>query len=186
MGTDIASGAHQYSSWKAGDPRNGDTQLGEIRDWCGKFVNSQPISYFMIFILLANSALLGIVTFDFVALNKTLDWQLGILDTTMLALFTAELLLNIVYLGPSFLRDGWLVFDLIVIVPSWVFMDSPITILRSLRVFRIFALISKAQSMKSLINALLRSIPSLTSVMVVLILFMYVFCVMFTNLYGDL
>lgn len=169
-----------------GDPRNADTHFGNIRDKCGKFVNSSPIQIFMTFILISNSLLLGIMTFDFVTENATLQWQLGLLDLAMLSAFTAEFVLQATYLGPSFLRDPWLVFDFLVITTSWAFNDSPITVLRSFRVFRIFAIISKAKSMKTLFSALVRSIPSMVSVSVVLFLFIYVFAVLFTNLYGDL
>lgn len=78
----------------------------------------------------------------------------------MLSVFTAEFLLQAVYLGPTFLRDGWLVFDdFVIITVSWAFTNSPITVLRSLRVFRIFALVQNNEKMKTLLNAMFRAIP---------------------------
>mmetsp|Transcript_21394 Transcript_21394/g.35399 ORF Transcript_21394/g.35399 Transcript_21394/m.35399 type:complete len:314 (-) Transcript_21394:58-999(-) len=185
--TPVESGAAEYGDeWKMGDPRNNDTHLGNIRDQAGKLVNAVPIQTFMTFVLIANALLMGIMTFDFVMLDPTLKWQLEWLDLSMLIAFTVEFVLQAVYLGPRFLRDGWLVFDFIVITLSWAFANSPITVLRSFRIFRIFAIISKAKNMKTLFSAMIRAVPNLISVSVVLGLFMYVFAVLFTNLYGDL
>lgn len=185
--TAISSGAAEYGEeWKMGNPRNNDTHLGNFRDKCGKFVNSFYIQTFMTFVLITNSLLMGIMTFDFVTQNSKLQWQLAQLDLAMLAAFTLEFALQVTYLGPHFLRDGWLVFDFIVITISWAFTNSPITVLRSFRVFRIFAIISKAKNMKTLFSAMIRALPNMVSVSVVLGLFMYVFAVLFTNIYGDL
>lgn len=189
MSTAIHSGAPEYSSrtqWQMGDRRNDDTRLGIFRDKCGAFINSSPMQVIMTIILLSNSLLLGIVTFDFVTENATLQWQLEQLDLAMLVAFTVEFLLQAIYLGPSFLRDGWLIFDFLIIVISWAFTNSPVTVLRSLRVFRIFALVQKNKNMKTLLAAMIRSVPSLLAVAGILFLFMYVFSVLFTGLYGDL
>jgi voltage-gated sodium channel len=58
-------------------------------------------------------------------------------------------------------------------------------VLRALRILRAFRLVSAVPAMRSVIEALIRSLPGLSSIMLLLSLVFYVFAVMATKLYGD-
>ena len=64
-------------------------------------------------------------------------------------------------------------------------MGSSLTALRSLRIIRIFALVSKWKEMQGLFIALSLTLPKLSSLGAVLLLFFYVYCVLTVNLYSG-
>ena len=80
--------------WEMGDPRNGDTSFGQFRDKCGAFVNHPNVSNSTMALIIVNSILMGVMTFDFVKDNSTLEGQLNIFDTVILGVFTIEFALQ--------------------------------------------------------------------------------------------
>ena len=60
-----------------------------------------------------------------------------------------ELGLQFIYHGLRLLLDGWLVFDLIIIVTSWSF--ASIQIIRAFRIFRALRLVTRIKILKHLV-----------------------------------
>lgn len=108
------------------------------------------------------------------------------LDIAFLSSFTLELVCQIIYLGPLLFKNNWLNFDFFIVVFSWAFMGSSTSVLRSFRIFRVFALISKWESLQDLWYGMTITVPKLLSIWAVLGLFFYVFMVLTVGLYGDL
>jgi len=170
-----------------GDPINDEeTKLGRIRNKSGKLINSYPIQIIMVMLILGNAVLLGVVTIDSIKSDPDLLGALNWLDTFFLIAFTIELCFQIIYLGPYFVRHSWIAFDFVVIIFSWAFIDSSVSVLRSFRIFRVFALISKWGSLQKLVKAVATTVPQMASIWAVLGLFFYVYMVLCTGLYGDL
>lgn len=172
--------------WEIGDPRNGDSTFGKIRDWCGWFVNCNAIQTIMTILILSNALLLGILTFENVLENEPLTQGLEALDLAILSAFTAEFLCQLIYLGFSLVQNNWLIFDCIVVSFSWIFLDSSVAVLRSFRIFRIFSLVSKWESLRVLFAAVGKTMPKMASIWLALMIFFYIFCVLCTTLYADL
>lgn len=82
------------NEWEMGDPCNADTPFGRFRDKCGAFVNHPYVSNSTIFLIVVNSILMGVMTFDFVKDDPKLEGQLDIFDTAILAVFTVEFALQ--------------------------------------------------------------------------------------------
>ena len=130
---------------------------------------SVDVAFFEVNVLIVvNAILMGVMTFDFVTTNPMLSQKLETCDLAILTLFTFDFILQLTYLGWMLLSDKWLVFDGVLVVSSWAFMGSSIKALRTLRVFRIFALISRLESLRAIINALLTSIPQMGSIWMIL------------------
>jgi hypothetical protein len=102
---------------------------------------SNSFQWLIIVMIAANAALMGLETFDFVSTNHDWSVTLEILDYGFLVFFTGEIALQFIAHGYHFFDDGWLIFDLSVIVGSWLF--QPFRVLRSLRILRVIRLVSR-------------------------------------------
>jgi voltage-gated sodium channel len=186
LNNDSSDTTRSTPPWELGDPRNGGSKIGQIRDWCGWFVNCTVIQTLMTILILSNALLLGILTFESVLENESVTHSLEALDLAILSAFTVEFSLQLIYLGFSLVQNNWLIFDCIVVSFSWIFLDSSVAVLRSFRIFRIFSLVSKWESLRILFAAVGKTMPKMASIWLALMIFFYIFCVLCTTLYGDL
>lgn len=154
-----------------------------VRRFCGKIVQDEMFQTFVVVLIILNAALMGIGTYDFVEDNpniqKAFDWA----DFVFLVVFTIECALQLGYHGYQLFNDGWLTFDLMVVVFSWT-MDS-VQIFRAMRVFRAFRLVARLAVLKDLVNAIVAVLPRIGSIMLLFSLVLYVYAVMCTILYGT-
>lgn len=133
-------------------------------------------------LILINAVTLGLETSPTVM--ATYGGALHMMDQVILTLFVAEILLKIFALGGRFFKNGWNIFDLLIIGVSLVSASGPFAILRTLRVFRVLRLISTVPRLRRVITALLTAIPGMASVMMILLIIFYVTAVMATQTFG--
>jgi len=81
-------------------------------------------------------------------------------------------------------KDGWLVFDFIIVLLSWSLQQ--LQIIRAFRIFRALRLIARVACLQDLIKALIAVLPRMGGIACIMALIFYVFAVMFTNLFGDI
>jgi hypothetical protein len=120
-----------------------------FRYYCGMIVNAKRVQLFIVTLIAINAIMMGIGTFDFVTENATVDRAFEEIDQVFLIIFTIELAMQAFYHGWKLLLDGWLVFDLVIIVTSWTF--SQVQIIRAFRIFRALRLITRVKVMKNLV-----------------------------------
>jgi voltage-gated sodium channel len=106
------------------------------------------------------------------------------LDHALLAVFVVELALKMLAQGTRFLRSGWNLFDAAVIAIALVPAAGPLSVFRALRVLRILRLVSVVPRMRTVVEALARSLPGLGAIALLLGIFFYVFAVVATKLFG--
>ena len=145
---------------KDGEETNDREKAVQLFKWfragCGKMVNNCRVQNFIVICIAINAIMMGIGTYKFVKENPLAYDTFWIADLVFLIIFTIELLLQFIYHGPKMLLDGWLLFDLIVVIPSWVgvaeieYFDS-IQILRAFRIFRALRLVTRIKVMRDLI-----------------------------------
>ncbi len=107
-------------------------------------------------------------------------------DRLVLAVFVVELLLRFFVHRGRFFGDPWRVFDLVVVGIAVVPAGSAFAVLRAVRVLRVLRLVSLVPSMRRVIDALLKALPGMASIVGLLGLVLYVFAVMATKLYGAI
>ena len=171
--------------FELGDPLYDDKDpIGNLRNRCGALINSRIAQWFITFLIIANAIVLGVITFYFD--NEDVLRSLEIADLCLLICFTIEISLQLFYLGRNIVTNAWLVFDIFVVVFSWSFLDSNIQILRSFRIFRVFALVSRWGALRRLFKAVGRTLPNMGTIAFALMVVLYVFCVLYTSLYNEL
>ena len=107
------------------------------------------------------------------------------LDQIALTVFVAEILLKLYALGLGYFRDPWNLFDFTIIAIALLPVSEGFAVLRALRVLRAFRLISMVPKMRLVVQAFLKAIPGMGSIMLLMVLVFYVFAVMATKLFGG-
>mmetsp|Transcript_4257 Transcript_4257/g.9637 ORF Transcript_4257/g.9637 Transcript_4257/m.9637 type:complete len:404 (-) Transcript_4257:239-1450(-) len=158
--------------------------INRLRRRCGAVVNDNRCQIFIVLLIVINAIMMGIGTFDFVTDNPHLNEAFEKVDQAFLIIFTVELGMQFIYRGLNLFRDGWLVFDFVIIVFSWAF--ASIQIIRAFRIFRAFRLVTRIETLRKLVGSLFAVFPNLSAIGCLLLLLFYIFAVMFTTLYSDL
>lgn len=135
-------------------------------------------------LILINAVVLGLQTSDDIA-NGRLGGLLDVLDVVILGIFVVELLIKLVAYGPGFFRNGWNVFDFLVVGVALIPASGPLAILRTLRILRVLRLLSQVERLRMIVESLLRALPGMGWTSLLLLLVFYVFSVMGTELFGD-
>ena len=138
--------------------------------------------YFVTFItsvIIINAITLGLETSK--NIKKDYGVYLSLIDTIALTIFTIELLAKITVYRFKFFRDGWNIFDFIIVVVSLIPASGPFSVLRAFRIFRTLRLLSIVPSMKRIIQAIFISIPGILSVGTIIVLIFYISSVLTTT-----
>jgi Ion transport protein len=148
---------------------------------CGKIVNHRCTQLAVMWLIILNALVMGVATFNFVDDNPRVTMIFEKLDTAFLIAFTVESSMQLIFYGLALFKDGWLTFDLTIVVLSWTL--NSIQIFRSLRTFR---LVGRIPLLRNLVDALMLAIPRLGAIVCLFLLIMYIYAVMITILFGDM
>lgn len=146
------------------------------------FIESSKFQYALIALILFNAITLGLETSQFGKANADL---LYIIDTTILVIFSLELLLKLIVYKGDFFRSGWNWFDFIIVAISWAPTSGALSVLRAFRILRVLRLLSVVPQMRRVIGALAHSLPGMASVIGVLSIIFYVSAVLATKIFGS-
>jgi len=105
-------------------------------------------------------------------------------DSLILVIFLFEITLRIIAWGPAFFTRAWNLFDFAVVAISVFPLMKSFNVLRAFRVFRVLRLITVFPQLRSVVAALLESIPGISLVGALLLIILFVASVIGTNLYG--
>ena len=140
-------------------------------------VDSTPFTIAIVSVIIVNAAILGLDTYA--GVEERWGDQIFLINAICLGIFVCELLLRIASYGRrpwNFLRDGWNVFDLIVIGGAFLpGVRENATLLRLVRLGRIVRVVRLLPELRVLLLGVWRSVPPLLSIAVVtgMILFVY-------------
>lgn len=137
---------------------------------------------FILLVIIVNSAMLGYdahfgPTNPYHALIEA--W-----NNYFLYIFTAELVLEFLAQGPHrYVRDGWNLFDCVIVGLSYLAAVPGITALRAFRVLRVFRLVSNVPQMRRVVEALVGALPGIIATVMVLAVVFYIGAVMATTFF---
>ena len=169
-------------------------------NFCSQLVSHSVFRWFIITVIVCAGLVIGIETYP--PLATRYHSILQVIDTTILTIFVLEIVLKIIACGKQplrFFRDGWNVFDFIIVVVCFLPFDTKfIYVVRLVRILRVLRLITVLPQLQIIVGALLRSIPSMGYVSALLFILFYIYAVMgvhffaandpvhFANLYVSL
>lgn len=148
-----------------------------------KWIESPRVQSGIVTIILLNAVILGLETSDW-AMERWGPFLKG-LDLVCLCVFIGELLAKLVAYRWRFWRNGWNVFDFLVIAVALAPGAGPWSVLRSLRIFRVLRLLTVVPQLRKVVAAFIHAIPGLSGVIVVMAIFFYTMGVLATNLFGE-
>lgn len=153
-----------------------------LRQRIGGFVESQRVQNVIIALICINAVTLGLETSELA--QRHIGGLLLWMERLILTVFVVEIALKLVAFGPRFFRNGWNVFDFLIVGIALMPDSGPFSILRALRILRVLRLLSTVGRLRMIIESLLLAIPSIAWIAGLLVLVFYIFGVMGTKLFG--
>ncbi len=147
-----------------------------------KLVEGRSFDMFIMFIILADAVVLGLMANEFMSMYY--GDMLFLLDRMFMGIFIVEMLMKIYAEGRPFWKNGWNVFDFSIVAVSSIPVASAFIILRSFRLFRLLRYINRFSRLKQMINMFLSMLPSFVALIGVLAVFFYTFAIIAVSLFG--
>jgi len=141
----------------------------------------------IIFVIVFAGLIIGLETYPSI-ISSYGNW-LYVIDVLILCIFISEIIIKIIAKGKNplqYFSDGWNVFDFLVVVVCFLPVGGTyIAVFRLVRILRVLRLITAIPKLQLLVNALLKSIPSMSYVGILLLLHFYIYAVVGTFLFGK-
>ena len=153
-----------------------------MRETIGAFIMAPKVQHLITVLIVLNAITLGLETSPTVMA----EWGpiLIVLDRAVLAVFVIEIAAKLVHKGFGFFKEGWNVFDFLVVGIALVPAAGPLSVLRALRILRTLRLLSVVPQMRVVVQALFTAMPAMASIIALISLIFYVGAVLATNLFG--
>ena len=152
-----------------------------------RLVHAHSFEYFIIGVIIVNGAILGLETSPLLTDRYGDLLHLG--NQVALGIFIVEALLKLFALAPRsyhYFRDGWNVFDFLVIVLALVPATGQFAMIARLaRLLRVVRLVSAVQDLRLIVAALVRSIPSVMHVIMLMSIVVYIYAIMGYHLFHE-
>ena len=177
--------------------------ISPLRHYAFAIVGTNWFSNLIMAVIIANTILITLQTVPSVSDNA--DWRLDAVDSCFLGIYIFELGAKLFALRFQYFKSYWNCLDCLLVLTSLsehavVFVMRGMTtnidfkIFRVLRVFRTFRAlralrvlrtITFLRNLQVLVTTLMRSIPAMSSILALLILFLYIFSIMCIDLLKD-
>jgi voltage-gated sodium channel len=152
-----------------------------------RLVDSSRFNLAIAAVIVANAVVLGLETYPEVMASHAST--LILLNELFFGVFVVELVLRIASYGrrpQDFLRNGWNVFDLVVIGAVFIpGVREQAQLLRLLRLARIARLLRFLPDARMLVLTVVKSIPSVASMVVLTVLLLFVYGMVGWSLFGE-
>ncbi|MBX3505838.1 MAG: ion transporter [Parvibaculum sp.] len=145
-------------------------------------VEAPIFQHFVTAVILVNAVTLGLETSA--TAMEAAGPVLIALDRIALTIFVIELTMKLLAYRLRFFRDGWNIFDFVIVAIALVPAAGPLSVLRALRILRVLRLLSVVPSLRKVVASLIGALPGMGSIIAVLFLVFYVGAVLSTKLFG--
>jgi voltage-gated sodium channel len=154
---------------------------------CRAIVGWRWFDPLILLVILGNAVALGLETYE--GLDRSVGHQLFVFNEVVLVVFTIEVLLRLGSYAErplEFFRNGWNVFDFIVVAASFApGIRENATLLRLIRLLRVLRAVRLLPDLRVVIVALGRSIPGVASLAVITLLLVYVYGMIGWVIFND-
>ncbi len=161
--------------------------VGRLTEASRRIVYANAFEYSIIAVIVLNGALLGMGTSP--ALSERYGSWIDIANIVALAIFVGEALLKMFASSPrvaGYFRDGWNVFDFLVIVFALIPATGQFAMLARLaRLLRVLRLVSTIRDLRLIVAALVSSIPSVGHIMMLMGIIVYIYAIMGYHLFHE-
>lgn len=147
-----------------------------------ELLEGPKVSNFIMLVIFVNAITLGLETSETaVSIAGPL---IDAIDKICLAIFVVELVGKLYAFRLSFFKNGWNIFDFIIVGIALAPGADGLSVLRALRILRVLRVISVAPSLRRVVEGFVTALPGMGSVFVLMAMIFYVGAVMATKLFG--
>ncbi|MEN2767107.1 ion transporter [Ornithinibacillus xuwenensis] len=161
--------------------------MTHMRQTCARISEHPIFTNTIILLIVLNALLVGLETYTTFASQYAGLIAFG--DKLLLWIFTIEIIIRIIGRKSTieFLKDPWNIFDIVIISLGHLLVGSHyVTVLRIVRVLRVLRAVSVIPSLRKMVNALILTIPSMGTILLLLGIFFYIFAVIGTMLFSAI
>jgi voltage-gated sodium channel len=133
-------------------------------------------------VILFNAVILGLETSAPVMARA--GGLILLLDQICLAIFVAEIGAKLYAHGPRFFRNGWNIFDFVIVGIALIPAGQGLSVLRALRILRVLRVVSVMPSLRRVVEGFITALPGMGSVFVLMAIIFYIGSVMATKLFS--
>ena len=161
--------------------------MTNLVQFCFRVACSRRFEYFIIGIIIANGVILGLETSPELTrrYGNLMHWG----NQVALGIFIVEAAIKMLARYPrphQYFKDGWNIFDFMVIVFALVPATGQFAMIARLaRLLRVVRLISAIQDLRLIVATLVRSIPSVMHVTILISIVVYIYAVMGYHLFHE-
>ena len=161
--------------------------MGGSQKIAERIVSSPIFEYFIIALILASGAILGLRTVPEIAdqFGDLMTWG----NRAILAIFIVEAALKMLALAPKpqrYFKDGWNIFDFTIIIFSLVPATGAFAMIARLgRLLRVLRLISTIEDLRLIVAALVRSIPNVGHILMLMSIIVYIYAIIGFQLFHE-
>lgn len=146
-------------------------------------VFNPKIQYAILVLIVLNALSLGLETIN--GLSAQTKQLLEDFDTFALYVYVIELTLKHIAQGFKFWKDGWNIFDFVIVAIAFIPAGSSLSVFRGLRILRVLRLVSTIRPLKIIVVSLLKAIPSIGWLILLVLINIYLYAVIGTNFFGE-
>ena len=144
---------------------------------CRRIADSTAFQVFIVGVIVANAIVLGLDTYE--SIDRDIGDELSLLNDIFLAIFVVEIAIRIAAFGSrpqDYFRDGWNVFDFVVIAASFLpGVRENATLLRVIRLLRVVRIVTVFPDLRFLLRGMVRSLPPIGSMAMLTVLLIYMY-----------
>lgn len=151
--------------------------------WLHKVIEDPRTDRLILGLIVLNAITLGLETSESV-MTRYGTW-LKVLDRVVIGIFVVEILARLIVQRLAFFRQGWNLFDAVVVGIALAPATSAFSVIRALRVLRVLRLITAVPALQRVVGGFIKALPGMGSIVLLIALIFYVSAVMAVNLYGS-
>ena len=155
--------------------------------WARRVVNNRRFNAFIVGVILVNAVIVGLETSEEVIAR--FGSVLELVNALVVSIFVVEIAIRLISYWPrpfAFFRDGWNVFDFVIVALSLLpAAGSFATVARLARLLRVVRLVSVVPELRLIVGTMLRSFGSMLAIVLLLALVVYVYAVLGYHLFGT-
>ena len=138
---------------------------------------------FIVAVIIFNAVILGMETSQ--SIMDAAGPLIIALDRICLSIFVLELAAKLFAQRLQFFRNGWNIFDFVIVGVSLIPGNGGLSVLRALRILRVLRVISVVPSLRRVVEGFVTALPGMGSVFLLMGIVFYIAAVMATKLFGD-
>ena len=153
-----------------------------LRERLDVLIHRRSVQAVITGVILFNALILGLET------SATVMARFGplilFLDALCLSIFVVEIGAKLVARGLRFFRDGWNIFDFVVVGIALVPAAQGLSVLRALRILRLLRIVSVTPRLRRVVEGFLAALPGMASVFLLMGIIFYIAAVIATKLFS--